>query len=231
MDIFIIVVACILVGATVFVLWKPKGKEKEKDFNYYVNVPLQYTIDQLAVPINEIKKVDPDFDPNYFLFTTYCLFRDTQKAWSDRDLVTLKKYIGSNLYEVYEKVIKGFLEKGQKNNISDILLLNSKLCSVSIEGGKETAEVLLTISCYDYLVATSSHLIITGNSDRKLAITYLLKLEKVGKEPDTLAVCPNCKQMMKEKHLIRCPFCNSELNPTSYQWIIINKRVLKQTEF
>ena len=232
MEIFFVILGALLLSVTVFLLGKPKKeRKKEKDFNYFVNVPLQYTIDQVPVSLKDIQKRDSDFDPNYFLFTTFCLLRDAQKAWSDRNLNHMKIYFGPRLYEVYERVIKDFSIKGQKNIISDMLLLNSKLCSLSFEGNREIAEVLMTVSCYDYLVATASHRIVTGSNERKLAITYILKLERIRPASDELVICANCKQPMKEKHVVRCPFCNAEMIPKSYDWVIIDKRVLKETEF
>ncbi len=232
MDIGIILIAGVLVGVTIFIIGKPKKEGKrEKDLSYYVKMPLQYTIDQVPVSLKEFQKKDKDFDPTYFSFIAFCLFREVQEAWSNRNLNKLKSLIGERLFETYEKVITNFIQKGQKNVIQDLMLLNAKICSVKIENNKETIQVLMMVSCYDYLIATSSHRLLSGNSERKLSITYLVEFERTKEANEEAIICSNCKQLVDKKHAIRCPFCNQELVPKSYDFIITNKVVLKETEF
>lgn len=232
MNYILIITGIILLIITIVVLGTSTTSTKqEKDYQYYVNIPLKYMINNNPATLEEIIKLEPDFDLKYFLFLVLSLFKETQNAWSNRDLTKLKQCVGSDLFDVYEKVMIDFKAKGQKNMIYDIVLLNSKLCSFSIEDGIRKAEVLLTVSCYDYLVTTSSQRIITGNNERKLTITYVLSLEKVKEKQKELENCPNCKQFIKEDHTICCPFCNQELIPNTFAWVITDKKILKQTEF
>ena len=233
MDIIFVISGIVLFFIFIFVFCLDNHKKKKvRDLKYYESVSLRYMIDQTPVSLEEIQKRDHTFQPEYFLFTIFCLLRDIQRAWSEMNLVQLNTYVDSKLFEFYQKAIHDFNEKGQKNMFYDIMPLQSKLCSFRIEKDREIAEVLITISCYDYLVAVSSQRVLAGTNKNKLAITYLLEVEKKlnSHKKDDPIICSNCHQLISEQNQIRCPFCNSELVPSQYDWIVVNKRVLSQTE-
>lgn len=205
-------------------------REKVEDLSFYENQALEYMVDGKKVGLDGILNIDPSFDPNYFLFTAFCMFRDAQKAWSNNDIVSLEKYYGSKLLAAYKETMEEFIKEGRRNEIRDILKLSSKLCSYKVENGIHQATVLLTVSCYDYLVATSSRRVINGKTDKKIVVTYLLVLEKVKDKKQEKVICPNCKKESGKENQIRCEYCNQELVPINYNWVITNKKVMRKKE-
>ncbi|MEG1987012.1 MAG: TIM44-like domain-containing protein [Bacilli bacterium] len=205
------------------------NKHLKKDLLYYKSTPLVVTVNNQLSTLEEYQKIDINFDASYFLFMTNCLLKEVQTAWSHIQLSELSKLVSTNLYEQYLSTLTDFETKGQKNIITDILPLSSKLCSLSFINGTTKAEILLQVSCLDYLVTNSSHRIITGSDKNRLAITYLIQLERTSIPlKHSQAVCSNCKQVIKVDNLIKCPFCNCELVPTQYDYIMTEKKVLAE---
>lgn len=232
MNIILIIVGVVLVLIVgwAFLMDYIEHRNKVFDLSYYEAKNLDYVVDGKNVGLDGILNLNSSFDPSYFLYLVFHLFQDVQKAWSKNDIEALEKYYSPKLFQIYRATLENFQKDGRRNEIRDILQLSSKLCSYKIEKGKEKAEVLLTVSCYDYLVATNSGRIIEGNPDKKIAITYLLELEKEKTSEIQKVVCPNCKKEATKENQTRCEYCNQELVPTHYDWVISNKKVMKQKE-
>lgn len=207
-----------------------KQGQRKKDLRYYESVPTRYMIDMNPVSLEEIQKKDPSFEVSYFLFVIFCMFRHIQQAWSNNQSELIQHMIGDSLKEPYQKALKSFIAQGQRNMIYDITPVESRLISFSYDATREEAVVLLTVICYDYLVAVSSQRVIAGSTEHKMMITYLLTVERklpIKKEEGIL--CDHCGQMILTPHTIRCPYCNNELVP-NIDWILTGKEILASRE-
>ena len=194
-----------------------------------------YRIDGSVCSIADFQKVDPFFQPEMVSCLLFDRLQSVQAAWSQQCYDQLRTLVGEKLYRMSEKRLHSLEKIGQKNLITDIEFLGSKILGATYDSktGKEEIEIYFDISCYDYLVSSHSSRIISGSNDQRLRIGYYLvfgRNQKVNQKASWPEHCTNCEHELSSNNTLLCPYCNAMIYPLYYDFRLLEKRVIEEEQ-
>lgn len=136
-----------------------------------------------------ISKIDPNLNLYEFKNEAFNIYKDVQEAWMNLDDGKIRTLTTDELYNMYSMQLDTLRVKNEKNIMKEINLVTASLTNLKIENNIETATVIMTVNCYDYIV-DSQNKVVRGNNKNKIEITYeLTYIKSVGEKVNK---CPNC---------------------------------------
>lgn len=210
--IFIIVVAIIILTT------------KQKNRNIQSRSIASYNT---GMSIDNILKVDPNLNVEEFKKTAFNIYKEIQDAWMNFDYEKLRKYTTDEIYNMYTMQLDTLKVKGQKNVMRDFILVDSYVSNVYIQNNIETIDFVLTTNFYDYVVDTNNK-IVRGSDKFKLEITYHLTFIRTLSAGGDNNYCPSCGAKIEDKASVQCPYCNSVIVSSNYDWVMSKKKSVLQ---
>ncbi len=113
--------------------------------------------------IENLKRLDPDFDPGYFVEVASDVFFKVQAGWMHRDLDSYGHLLGQQLSQEYVKHFSEMKEKGHINKLESIAIRKVELVDGGSDGREDYATVLFTANLLDYTVDEKSGDLIEGS--------------------------------------------------------------------
>lgn len=120
-----------------------------------------------------ISKIDPNLNLYEFKNEAFNIYKDVQEAWMNLDDGKIRTLTTDELYNMYSMQLDTLRVKNEKNIMKEINLVTASLTNLKIENNIETATVIMTVNCYDYIV-DSQNKVVRGNDKNKIEITYEL---------------------------------------------------------
>lgn len=103
----------------------------------------------------------------------------------------------------------------------------ASLTNLKIENNIETATVIMTVNCYDYIV-DSQNKVVRGNNKNKIEITYeLTYIKSVGEKVNK---CPNCGAEINDDNSTTCEYCRAIITRNTSKWVLSKKQSLNQRQ-
>ncbi|MCI8330911.1 MAG: Tim44 domain-containing protein [Bacilli bacterium] len=204
----------------VYIIYKSMTKAKTQN---KVTTDMKYKISPIKIEV--IKEVLPDFDKNQFRQTTFKIYKDIQEAWMEFDYETLKENTTNELYNTYRSELIALKAKKQKNIMKDFELLDFEI--VDMEKGIEniSLKIRALIKCYDYVIDKNEK-VVRGTDKRKVVYNYEMTFTKgLSKNKNK---CPNCNAPLEKENTSICPYCNSTVINTNYDWVLSKKQMISQ---
>ena len=156
------------------------------------------------------------------------IYTQIQYAWMNFDEDTIRKYTTDEMYNMYLMQMDTLKVKNQKNIMYDINYLGSSIKNRFEENGQETINIILEVSCRDFIIDTTTNKIVRGNMHIK-KYTYELTFVKTvdNKEID---ICPRCSAPVEGNNSGVCEYCRSTLINNNYTLILSKKEMKHQKE-
>src|SRR6185369_11147649 len=104
----------------------------------------------LARGIEQIRTLDPDFDPVRFCDQAMDFFFRLQAAWSSRDLRPVRALLTDDLYAQLQTEIDQLKRQGKINHVENIAVRTCELTEAWQETGQDFATVYFYANCLDY---------------------------------------------------------------------------------
>lgn len=225
-----VLVAMILVVISVsaFLYKKKRSGEIKKTKDY--NKPTLYLQKGVPVSKEEFCKLDPDFLDKDFVLSLYHAFAKIQEDYMEMDVLALKNEVSSKLYDIYSDNLAKFKTEGKKHMITDLAPVQSKIIRVELDGNKETVEMYLEVTCFDYILALFSSTVLAGSKTQSLQLGLELTFERDITKRTTVDRCPKCGNVLPKDTETTCPFCGALVLSDDYGWVLTNRvEVLKKT--
>lgn len=173
------------------------------------------------------KRLGEDFDIEAFKKEAFESYKAIQIAWMERDIEPVRHLLSDQMCSMYKTQLATLIAKNQKNMMEDIEFVKCEISRVVKTAKKIEIEVLLQVTCRDYIVDKNNK-VIRGN---KRAINeYFYKLVFVKSiEPSKLKVCPNCGAKLENAASDKCEYCNTIIVKESTNFAMTDKKMLKQS--
>lgn len=129
--------------------------------------------------LKSIKKVDSKFD--YEKFKEFCsnVYVKLQEIWSERNIDELKKYETNLLFEQHKTQLQEYIDKGQRNVMSDVSVQDMLLTDFKQETGNDIIKIELLAEQVDYIADAKTDRVILGSSklikERLYELTFIRK--------------------------------------------------------
>lgn len=128
---------------------------------------------RLKEKINEIYRIDKDFNIDFTNSRTFDIYRNLQLAWSSFDLNMVKDSISEDIYNKYQKKLDELKKDKQRNVMDEIELVSNELTNIDLVNDTEVIECKMVVTCIDYIIDENNK-IVKGKKDKKRTYTYKL---------------------------------------------------------
>lgn len=176
--------------------------------------------------LEELKASDPEFSEAAVLSWAENLYTTMQIAWSEQDYEPLRPFLGNALFEEHAKSLAAKIERDEKNERSEIAVLQKKLESFSTDGHNEYLNVWLRIKMVDKLVKRSDPSIVIHPA-KTFYMDFRWQLVRTkGAQTDAgtdgvkTGVCPNCGANINMNQSGKCPYCDSVITTEEHNWVL-----------
>lgn len=174
-----------------------------------------------------ISKIDPNLNLYEFKNEAFNIYKDVQEAWMNLDDGKIRTLTTDELYNMYSMQLDTLRVKNEKNIMKGINLVTASLTNLKIENNIETATVIMTVNCYDYIV-DSQNKVVRGNDKNKIEITYeLTYIKSVGEKVNK---CPNCGAEINDDNSTTCEYCRAIITRNTSKWVLSKKQSLNQRQ-
>lgn len=174
-----------------------------------------------------ISKIDPNLNLYEFKNEAFNIYKDVQEAWMNLDDGKIRTLTTDELYNMYSMQLDTLRVKNEKNIMKEINLVTASLTNLKIENNIETATVIMTVNCYDYIV-DSQNKVVRGNDKNKIEITYeLTYIKSVGEKVNK---CPNCGSEINDDNSTTCEYCRAIITRNTSKWVLSKKQSLNQRQ-
>lgn len=174
-----------------------------------------------------ISKIDPNLNLYEFKNEAFNIYKDVQEAWMNLDDGKIRTFTTDELYNMYSMQLDTLRVKNEKNIMKEINLVTASLTNLKIENNIETATVIMTVNCYDYIV-DSQNKVVRGNDKNKIEITYeLTYIKSVGEKVNK---CPNCGAEINDDNSTTCEYCRAIITRNTSKWVLSKKQSLNQRQ-
>ena len=175
----------------------------------------------------EIHSKLPSLNIKEFNDKVFNIYNDVQIAWMNYDIDSIKNLLSDEMYNMYKMQIETLKIKGERNIMKNIKYINSYITSIENVNDITTINVILQVTCYDYIIDNKQK-VIRGSKFTKLHYTYFLKFTKKNIEKH-IDICPNCGAKINDNSS-RCEYCNSVIVDNENDWIMTKKQMITQTK-
>lgn len=179
-----------------------------------------------GIPIEELKKKDPNFSEEKILERVRNDYVRMQQAWEKRDWEPMRAIMTDALFNQMGTQLEGLKARGWTNHVERIAVLDARITRYMQESENDVLVVRLKTRITDYTTDDKSGEIIKGRNDKELFMTYDWKLVRA-KDRKTLDAedlssisCPNCGAPLSVNQSTRCQYCGTVVTLSDHDWAL-----------
>ncbi len=228
----------IIVIAVVVVVIVVKSKTGNIGASVHQSSPMQMS-DTSNVNLHNLsllKEKDPNFSEAAMLSKVEHLFISSQIAYADQDYEPMRPFFSNALFEQHVKQINDKKARGERNVVSEMAVLSSKLENFSEDGHNEYLDVWLRVKYKSYIGRIDNpEIVVSGSKTRTFYLDFRWQFTRsAGRTTDaaTDAVktgsCPNCGAPINLNQSGKCEYCGSVISTTEYDWVLSKIDALQQ---
>ena len=172
--------------------------------------------------IEEIKKIDTNFDEAMFLSKVDHIFIMILDAIMERDLSTVKHYLSDDIYNKLNEMVNSYLNSHKIRLFDEMNVKSTNIDSVNITEEDININVTITSRYMDYFIDEDGNYI-SGINDHRIELIHKLVFTKKinAKELKEARRCPNCGNTLDINHSGVCPYCNQTIDMSNYDYILV----------
>jgi predicted lipid-binding transport protein (Tim44 family) len=119
--------------------------------------------DDLDRGLNQIEKIDPNFNEESFKELVQDMFFRIQAGWMNRSLEGVENLLTSEMTEFFKNEFEGMKQKGRINRLENIAVRKVEISEAWQETGKDYVTVFFTANLLDYTVDDKTDQVVGGD--------------------------------------------------------------------
>ncbi len=181
-------------------------------------------------PVSDLE----NFSPAEFNGKLSNMYIRLQEAWANGDLTPVEPLLTAPYYaQMAQQLKRDFIDKGITSHLEHISVLDVQLLGC-IPGSDDVPDRLyaqLKTRFVNYLTDRNGK-IVRGDKNDEIYMTYEWTLERSANTSAERTVnCPNCAAPVDANRFARCPFCDSVIENSGYDWVISQiKGISRETQ-
>jgi predicted lipid-binding transport protein (Tim44 family) len=112
--------------------------------------------------LRDIQQTDPGFDPSRFAGYAAMMFRDTQSAWTARDVGPLHERVTPEMYDQLQARSERLRSTGRTNRVEQTEITTA-ITEAWQESGRDYVTAYVSGSILDYTIDEASHGLVAGS--------------------------------------------------------------------
>ncbi len=171
----------------------------------------------------KIIKSNPDFSESGFLNHVSSAFYEIQKAWNNKDLSTVRRYISDGVWQRFTTQFLIMDQLKQTNRLENICIHSHYIDSYEKDGDFDIVHVAIKASLMDYFECELDRSMNSGGPEVFTEYwSFIKRRGAVTKDIYSTLDCPSCGAAITETmgELARCPYCSTLLNSGEYDWVL-----------
>lgn len=155
------------------------------------------------------------------------IYKELQFAWMNFDEERIRRLTTDEMYNMYLMQMDTLKVKNQKNLMYDIKYLGSRVVNRHEENGVETITINMQVSCYDFIIDTTTNKVVRGIATKLNNYSYELTFVKTTNNKE-LDICPQCGAPVNGNNSGICEYCGSTIISNNYTLVMSKKKMLAQ---
>jgi hypothetical protein len=152
-------------------------------------------------------------------------FLTIQKAWSEKQLMSMRRFISDGVYQRFNAQFKMMNILEQEDIMSDVKVLGINFVKYTVEGNYECVDVKIRAYAKDQFRSKKFPQFNSPGGGEEFAEywSFIRRKDCVsGKDIFSSENCPKCSAPLNEKLLetARCSYCGAYLNNGEYDWVL-----------
>ncbi len=170
-----------------------------------------------------LQQKDPALQWNGLSARINMIFQTFQRAWSGRDLASMRPFLSDALFTTQNYWVSEYLRQGLQNVTENAQLHNVELSRVTSDAFFDAVTVRIWASSLDYTLADQGGKIVSGNRSTTRRYTEywtFIRSSRAKGPAKAEAACPRCGAPLNVNMGGQCTYCQSKVTSGDFDWVL-----------
>ncbi|MBQ3865044.1 MAG: Tim44 domain-containing protein [Clostridia bacterium] len=178
---------------------------------------------------------DPNFTKAAFVEKVSNMYIQMQHAWQDKAWEPMRMHMTDALYSQMERQLEDYKRNGRTNIMERIAVLGVRIIGYSNDAVNDILTLRVNTRLVDYTVDDNTGAVISGSKTAEKFMeyeyTYIRSTDQVTptqEEEVKVLNCKNCGAPLQVNHSGQCPYCDSVITASEYDWVLSSIKAISQ---
>jgi hypothetical protein len=166
---------------------------------------------------------DPSFSTQTFEQRVALVFDTFQRAWSARDLGSMRPFLSDSLFETQSYWVTAYLAQRLRNITENARILRIEHVRIESDAFYDAITIRLFATSLDYTIADDGGKVVSGSRSRERRYseywTFIRGAAKKG-PTHTDRVCPSCGAPLAINMAGVCTYCKAKVTSGEFDWVL-----------
>ncbi|HZU17833.1 MAG TPA: TIM44-like domain-containing protein [Candidatus Dormibacteraeota bacterium] len=175
--------------------------------------------------VDEIRRADPDFEPESFLQRAEMAFLLVKRAYQDRNVHAARAFMAPELWRAWSAGVEELLQRHQRPVLENLNVRDLQVPFVSHEPTGDTVQVHFDYVATSYVVDEEGKVLFGDTEDQRYGEVWTFRraagARTVVEGGVTASTCPNCGALLQLDDDGRCDHCGADITSGDYDWVVV----------
>lgn len=170
-----------------------------------------------------LQQKDPALDWNALTARMNLIFQTFQRAWSSRDLASMRPYLSDALFTTQNFWVNEYLRQGLQNVTENAQLHNVELSRVTTDAFFDALTVRIWASSLEYTLSDRDGKVVAGNRSKTRQYTEywtFIRSSRAKGPAKTESACPRCGAPLNVNMGGQCTYCQAKVTTGDFDWVL-----------
>ena len=185
--------------------------------------------------IADLVAKDPNFTKAAFVEKVSNIYIQMQQAWQAKDWEPMRMHLTDALYSQMERQLEDYKRNGRTNVMERIAVLGARIIGYSSDAVNDILTLRVNTRLVDYVVDDNTGALLSGSKTAEKFMEYeytfirsVNQLTPTQEEEVKVLNCKNCGAPLAINHSGRCPYCDSIITASEYDWVLSSIKAISQ---
>lgn len=239
--------ACLIVAVIIIVSLirsrSKKGKSKSNAVNRTGYTPVNTGMPRTNPSVNvneeevlaELMKKDPNFSRAAFVEKVSNFYIQMQQAWQTKQWEPMRMHMTDALYSQMERQLAEYKRLGRTNYMERIAVLGVRIVGYTADEKNDILTLRVNTRMVDYTVDDNTGEVVNGSKKAEKFLeyeyTFIRSVDMLTPQDNAevkIINCKNCGAPLNVNHSGQCPYCDSILTASDYDWVLYQIKGISQ---
>ncbi len=175
--------------------------------------------------VEEIRRNDPDFEPESFLQRAEMAFLLVKRAYQDRNVHAARAFMAPELWRSWSMGVEELLQRRQRPVLENLNVRDLQVPFVAHGTAGDTIRVHFDYVAASYLVDDEGRVLSGSTEDERYGEIWTFQraagARTVVSGGVTASTCPNCGALLELDDDGRCDHCGADVTSGDYDWVVV----------